>query len=496
MGFAACVIAFVVISIVSNVITEVIVLWYYVAFAAAAYAVTRYRENAALRRSAAAGRGARAGSGGRLAGRAASRACREPRRQHQVRILHVNKFLYRRGGAEAYMEDLADLQVAAGHTVAFFGMAHPLNTHLEYATHFPSHIELEPPPPTMSGRVRGVARMLYSTSASRGMDAVLADFRPDVVHLHNIYHQLSPSVLRPVARRKIPAVMTLHDYKLACPTYQFLDHGNLCQACLGGHFQHAVLRRCKDGSLGASAVMAGELFVHTHHPRVRAGARLHLPEPLSRGQDARSGRVPAAHAPRPALHRHQGHPGQDSTRWRRARGRPLSPEKGIDVAIRAVGDIDGAVLDIAGTGPDEAALRRLADTVAPGRVRFHGLVDKAEVQRLMLAAAVVVVPSRWYENQPMVVLEALARGVPVVGSALGGMPELIEPGATGDLVPRERSAGARRRAASLRARPRSRLCDARPARATIVAEFSPERHLERISAMYAGGESAVRPRAA
>ena len=74
-----------------------------------------------------------------------------------MRILHVNKFLYRRGGAEAYMEDLADLQVAAGHTVAFFGMAHPQNTHLEYASEFPSHIELEPPPPTLSGRVRGVA---------------------------------------------------------------------------------------------------------------------------------------------------------------------------------------------------------------------------------------------------------------------------------------------------------------------------------------------------
>ena len=101
------------------------------------------------------------------------------------------------------MEDLADLQVAAGHTVAFFGMAHPLNTHLEYASHYPDHIELEPPPPTLTGRVRGVARMLYSTSAKRGMEAVLADFRPDVVHMHNIYHQLSPSVLRPVARTVI-----------------------------------------------------------------------------------------------------------------------------------------------------------------------------------------------------------------------------------------------------------------------------------------------------
>ena len=114
----SCVIAFVVISVVSNVITEVIVLWYYVAFAAAAYAVTRYRENAELRRPAAARRGTRSGSGGRVAARRVRSHAANLLRQHQVRILHVNKFLYRRGGAEAYMEDLADLQVAAGHTVA------------------------------------------------------------------------------------------------------------------------------------------------------------------------------------------------------------------------------------------------------------------------------------------------------------------------------------------------------------------------------------------
>ncbi len=413
-----------------------------------------------------------------------------------MRILHVNKFLYRRGGAEAYMEDLADLQIAAGHTVAFFGMAHPLNTHLEYAQHYPPHIELEPPPPTLSGRARGVARMLYSTSASRGMDAVLADFRPDVVHMHNIYHQLSPSVLRPVARRKIPAVMTLHDYKLACPTYQFLDHGNLCQACLGGHFQHAILRRCKDGSLGSSAVMAGELFVHTI-TRAYSPVRVFIcPSSFLEGR-MRAARV------YPRRMRHIPHfietrdiavktsPGSGAL----VAGR-LSREKGIDVAIRACGEIDGALLDIAGTGPEEEALRRLADSVAPGRVRFHGLVDKAEVGRLMLAAAVVVVPSRWYENQPMVVLEALARGVPVVGSALGGMPELIEPGATGELVPENDPQALAAALIPYVRHPEHAFSMRDRARATIVSEFSPERHLERIGATYALATRTMQPRAA
>ena len=375
-------------------------------------------------------------------------------------------------------------------------MAHPLNTHLEYAAHFPEHIELEPPPPTLTGRVRGAARMLYSTSASRGMDAVLADFRPDVVHLHNIYHQLSPSVLRPVARRRVPAVMTLHDYKLACPTYQFLDHGNLCQACLGGHFQHAVLRRCKDGSLGSSAVMAGELFVHTITGAYSPVRIFICPSRFLEGRMRAAGVYP---------HRMVHVPHFIETEEIPVKTRPgsgvlvagrLSAEKGIDVAIRAMSALDGAALDIAGTGPEEGALRALAEQVAPGRVRFHGLVDKAEVQRLMLAAAVVAVPSRWYENQPMVVLEALARGTPVVGSDLGGMPELIKPGATGDLVPANAPAAL---AAALRAfiaDPDRAFAMRTRARETIVNEFAPRRHLERIGQMYTVAMRTMQPRAA
>ena len=413
-----------------------------------------------------------------------------------MRILHVNKFLYRRGGAEAYMEDLAELQVAAGHTVAFFGMAHPLNTHLEYASHFPPHIELEPPPPTLGGRVRGAARMLYSTSASRGMDAVLADFHPDMVHMHNIYHQLSPSVLRPVARRHIPTVMTLHDYKLACPTYQFLDHGNLCQACLGGHFQHAILRRCKDGSLGSSTVMAAELFVHTI-TRAYSPVRVFIcPSRFLEGRMRAAGVYPRRMRHVPHFIETADMPAKTSPGGGVLVAGRLSREKGIDVAIRAVGEIPGATLDIAGTGPEEETLRHLADSVAPGRVHFHGLVEKAQVQRLMLAASVVVVPSRWYENQPMVVLEALARGVPVVGSALGGMPELIEPGATGDLVPANDPKALAAAILPYVRDPAHGFAMRDRARATIVSEFSPQRHLERIGAMYDMASRLAQPRAA
>jgi len=112
-----------------------------------------------------------------------------------VRVLHVNKFLYRKGGAEGYMEDLGSLQERAGATVGYWGMDHPENTHVELADTFPSFVEFDDPPPGVVERTKMVGRMVWSLQAQRGMAAAIEAFRPDVAHLHNVYHQLSPSIL-------------------------------------------------------------------------------------------------------------------------------------------------------------------------------------------------------------------------------------------------------------------------------------------------------------
>jgi len=285
--------------------------------------------------------------------------------------------------------------------------------------------------------------------------------------------------------------MTLHDYKLACPSYQLLDHGRICEACLGGRFHHAVTRRCKDGSLGASTVLAGELFLHTV-TRAYAPVRVFVcPSRFLAAKMAEAGVFPQRlrHLPHfidirdVAAKTQPGGPALVAGR--------LSPEKGVDVAIRSLGLLPGGRLEIAGTGPEEERLRRLADRVAPGRVRFHGLLPKTEMHRRMLDASVVVMPSRWYENQPMVALEALARGVPVVGSRLGGLPELVRPGETGELVPPDDPDAL---AAALRPfleRPGHGWALRERARQGIARGFSPEGHLERLGELYV--EAGVRP---
>ncbi|MFY1637074.1 glycosyltransferase [Solwaraspora sp. WMMB335] len=398
----------------------------------------------------------------------------------------MNKFLYRRGGAEGYLLDLAELQRIGGNEVAYFGMTHPDNdSPLRYAEHFPSYVELEPPPRGLRPRLAAAGRMLWSPASRRGLARVIADFAPDVIHLHNIYHQLSPSVLAAARAAGVPCVLTLHDYKLACPSYQMLDRGMVCDACVGGGPLHAARRRCKDGSASASTLLAVESWIHRQLRAYGPVGVFVSPSRFLADVMRRAGVYPdrmrvinhfvdtSAIAVKPA-------PGGGVL----FAGR-ISPEKGVDVLVEAVAAVPhGTTVDVAGDGPALPAVRALADRVAPGRVRFHGRLDKHRLQALIRSSAVVAVPSRWHENQPMAVLEAFASGVPVVGTDLGGLPELISPGVDGEVVPAGDPAALGAALGKLVADPDRAYEMGRAARSKIDSQFTPELHLARLRDAY------------
>ncbi|HET9632758.1 MAG TPA: glycosyltransferase [Terrabacter sp.] len=402
-----------------------------------------------------------------------------------MRILHVNKFLYRRGGAEGYMLDVAALQRSAGHEVGFFGMQHPENdTPQPLGGTFPPFVELEPAPAGLSGLMAS-ARMVWSTSSARGIEQAIREFRPDVVHCHNVYHQLSPSVLRPVSRAGIPCVMTLHDYKLACPNYQLLDHGRPCDACVGHGTWHAAVRRCKNGSLVGSVVLAVESGVHRALDAYGTVDQFVSPSRFLAAVMARQGiaedRITVVNnfTHIPAL-THAPEAGEGFV----VAGR-LSHEKGIDTAVRAIGRLPGAsVLHVAGDGPERTSLEELAAQVAPGRVVFHGRLSASELGTLVRRSRALLVPSRWYENQPMTILEAFAASTPVVVTDLGGMPELVEPGVHGLVVPADDDARLAEALARLEADPDHALAMGMAGRRRLEQDFSAEAHLSRLDSVY------------
>ncbi|MFN0091975.1 MAG: glycosyltransferase [Acidimicrobiales bacterium] len=416
-----------------------------------------------------------------------------------MRILQVDKFLRRVGGAACYMLDVSELLRRRGHTVEHFAMAHPANQPAAYEAYFPPQVVLDEPGGRLAERLHTAASMIHSGAARRGMSQVLDAFAPDVVHLHNIYHQLSPSILGPIAARRIPIVMTVHDFKLVCPSYRLLDGRGPCEACVSPGafaFRPAAARRCKDGSLAASGLLALEASVHrwvgAYDPiELFLAPSEFLAERLRRGGIA-SQRVRRL-ANFVELDRapvRQG-PGAGVVFVGR-----LSPEKGIDVLIRAVGLAPRLRLRIAGDGPDRAALERLAGEVAPGRVEFLGLLPRAEVDALVQGARTAALPARWHENMPLSVIEAMAAGVPQVVTGLGGLPELVTDGVEGLVAPVDDPAALA--AALTRLEEDTALAEAMgaAARRTATQRWGAEAHLLALETAYADAASRCTQRSA
>lgn len=410
-----------------------------------------------------------------------------------MRILHVDKFLRRAGGAAIYMLTTAARQEALGHEVEFFSMRDDRNLDATYEDEFPPFVVFDAP---VGARGRAVAagRMLWSPSAARGMARVVERFRPDVVHLHNIYHQLSPSILRPLAEARIPTVMTVHDAKLVCPTYLLLSNGEICEACVGGQVWHCTTRRCQGGSLAASALLTIESGAHRAARAYRHIARLITPSrfhaDLLRRDRLYADRVRELVNPidATAIERREG-AGDGFVSIGR-----LDHQKGVDVAIRAIGVVEGATLTVAGDGPQRAEFERLAQDVAPGRVTFLGHVDAATVAGLNRSARAAVTVVQGHENMPLSVLETMAASVPLVVSRLGGLPEMVHDGTEGFVVPHDDVTAIAAAVRRLHTDPVLSVALGGAARVRVERDFAVGPHLDRLFELYAEAAQVARSR--
>ena len=178
-----------------------------------------------------------------------------------MRILYCNKYNYPFSGTEMYLFELRELMRAEGHEVALFSMADPRGERTAYDRHFCSTHRLQSPKPGWLQKVRHAGHAIYSTDARRRMRAMIADFRPDVAHVRNIYHHLSPSILWELKAQNVPILYHLNDFKLLCPSYNLVSQGEACEACKGGAFRHVVTTKCYPG-WGARMTLAAEAYLH------------------------------------------------------------------------------------------------------------------------------------------------------------------------------------------------------------------------------------------
>lgn len=347
------------------------------------------------------------------------------------RLLSLNNYHYRRGGADMVFLEHDALFRDLGWETAVFAMRHPNNIPTPWEQYFADELELGgnysfPKKLSMAGKV------IYSREARKKLSALLAKFRPDIAHAHNIYHHLSPSILSLLHESGIPTVMTAHDLKLACPAYKMLNNQGICERCKGGNVLNLIKYRCIHNSLPISGLIAIESFVH----RIFGLYRRNLDKIVTPSEFFRTKLVEwgwpeekITYIPnyvRTDEYQPQYQPGNNFLYFGR-----LAQEKGVDTLIRAAAQARVG-LRIVGTGPDETKLKALA-VAQGGNVEFLGYRTGEDLKSLLRDARAIVLPSQWYENAPMSVLEAYASGKIVIAANIGGIPEMVMEGETGFL---------------------------------------------------------------
>ncbi len=402
-----------------------------------------------------------------------------------MRILYCNKYDYPFSGTEAYLFDLIQQMDERGHESALFSMDHGRTPAFAGRSYRIPQVDFKDPSAGFLKKVRMAAHAIYSPSARRAMRRCLADFSPDLAHVRGIYHHLSPSILWELKRQGIPVLYHMNDFKILCPTYNFVADGHPCELCSHGAFYHAATRGCYHGSRSSAMVLAAEAYVHKWLRTYERCVNMFLaPSEFVRQKLIDSG-FPAEHIE--VLPHFQALPGQEQLVTDQGYllyfGR-LSPEKGAYELLRAMAQLPHIPLVIAGDGPERPRLESLARELNLKQVLFAGMVHGEKLQQLIAGCSFSVFPSHAYETLGKSILESYAWGRPVIASDLGSRRELVQHGVTGLLY----ADGDREQLAHsigfLFDRPDLIEKMGTAARSRVQANHNPARHMEKLLDLY------------
>ena len=345
-----------------------------------------------------------------------------------MRVLLVNKFLYPKGGAETYTFKLGETLEAYGHTVQYFGLANPKNTVGNTAGSYVSDMDFGA---GVGRNLTAPFRIIYSAEARRKMMAVLRDFEPDAVHLNNIQFHLTPSIILAVENyrkqtgRKVKLVYTAHDYQLICPSHGLFDADvKVCEKCLGGNYTHCLRTKCVKHSFAKSFLAMVDAYYWKHSKAYRYVDTIVCPSRFLKEkldtQQRFAHKTVAIHnfiEPQSAAPIAKGGYVLEFGH--------LSRDKGTFTLLEVAKRMSHVSFVFAGYGEAESAIAALPNA------QYVGFKTGEELKALIAGAACSVYPSEWYENCPFSVIESQMYGTPVIGSSMGGIPELIREGETG-----------------------------------------------------------------
>ena len=351
-----------------------------------------------------------------------------------MKVLLINNFHYRKGGSETVYFNTGRLLEAAGHTVVWFSLQDPKNLDCAQAEDFASR----------GGNIFARLRnYFYNRDVARRLDALLEREHPDIAHVHLLWGGVGPAIFEPLRRHGVPLVHTVHDYRMICPAYTFRNgRGQICEACREGDYRPCLKNRCSGGLWIRSWLMMREMQKRQKrfHPLKNIDgfifvSRFARDKHIEKNPGFSQAYSTVIYNTVPDLLAQLGMSALPlRSDYLLYYGR-LSHEKGVETLLDAVLARPGMTLKIVGTGPLEPALRARVAASGARNIEFLGFHSGEDLYRLVAGASFVVVPSEWYENNPMTVIEAYALGRPVIGAAIGGIPEIVREGETGWLFP-------------------------------------------------------------
>lgn len=332
------------------------------------------------------------------------------------------------------------------------------------------------------GRVRAFFSGIYSFWSRRQISKLLAEEKPDVVHVHNVFPLISPSVLGVCRRAGVPVVMTVHNYRLVCPNGLHMPKGSseICERCCGGREYWCLLKRCEENlfkSLGYSLrnYVARQSGMYRHNVAIY----ICLTE-FQRQRLLAEGFAPERLTVVPNM--------IDSSMSRSMNGADgyvayvgrISPEKGVDCLLEAAQAVLQVSFRIAG---DCSSMQKRVDG-APANVEYVGQIPNAQVAEFIGDSRFVVLPSIWFEGFPMVLVEAMMCEKAVIASRIGGIPDIVEDGVTGLLCEPNSVDDLAKKIAYLWENPELSKQMGRAGREKALGEYLPERYYERLMAVY------------
>lgn len=397
-----------------------------------------------------------------------------------MKILQINKYHYLRGGSERVFFNTVDLLERHGHDVAVFATRHPQNTPSPYDNYFAHAPEIRDL--GTLGKIQAIPRFFRNRDAERSLDRLLADFKPDVAHLHNIFNGLGLGILPVLKRHGVKVVITLHDLRMLCPSAKFNMPGMPCDACSRSLFSRCLANKCCEGSLLLSAMGMAEMIHKEHlmHYDRYIDSYIFLNNTFRdlaatrHGYFADKGEVLFNFNPH--LDPEEPKRGEYVLFYGR-----MSPEKGTRTLLEAARRLPDVKFKFVGIGEELETARRLA---LPN-VEIAGFLSGDDLERAIKDASFVTVPSECMENNPMTVVEGFSHSKPVVASRIGGIPDIVADGLTGFLAEpfdADSLTDALRRAAGLS--DNRYLEMASNARKFAADNFAPEAHYNRLLQIY------------